>query len=343
MTDTNLKVLNADGTAVYEKAFGAGTNGDPNIIERALSTTKGAGAAIGATTDGMVPAGADGSLVALLKRLTTDLDALNTLIEDTDPSPISIANGDDVARGSTTDAPASSSAAQDTTARTEIALLKGMINVLILMNAKLVSGTDIGDVTINNAAGAGVYVQPGTSAEFAVAAAAGKLVDGAIATLGLKADNRSTATDTTAITAIQILKQMSYMLQNPASGAVTNAGTFAVQSTPAVSGKTLKTAVGVLAASGDNTIIAAVGGKALKVFRYALQAVGTVNAKLTDGTGGTQLSMLWNFQAREGVNTGVMQPPNYLFKTTAGNALIMNLSAAIGVGYEVQYWDDDAS
>ena len=34
---------------------------------------------------------------------------------------------------------------------------------LAAMNAKFVTGTDIGDVTINNAAGAGAYVQPGTS------------------------------------------------------------------------------------------------------------------------------------------------------------------------------------
>jgi hypothetical protein len=55
------------------------------------------------------------------------------------------------------------------------------------------------------------------------------LTDGAHVTLGAKADNRSSATDTTAITAMQILKQISYMLQNPASRAVTNAGTFATQ------------------------------------------------------------------------------------------------------------------
>lgn len=55
--------------------------------------------------------------------------------------------------------------------------------------------------------------------------------DGANATLGAKADARSTATDTTAVTIMQVLKEISYMEQNPASRAVTNAGTFATQAT----------------------------------------------------------------------------------------------------------------
>jgi hypothetical protein len=45
--------------------------------------------------------------------------------------------------------------------------------------------------------------------------------DGKNVTLGAKADARSTATDTTAITAMQVLKQISYMLQNPAAVNVT--------------------------------------------------------------------------------------------------------------------------
>lgn len=40
--------------------------------------------------------------------------------------------------------------------------------------------------------------------------------DSKIATLGSKADNRSAFTDTTSVSAMQVLKQLSYMLQNPA-------------------------------------------------------------------------------------------------------------------------------
>ena len=55
------------------------------------------------------------------------------------------------------------------------------------------------------------------------------VADGADVTLGAKADAKSTATDTTPVTVMQVLKEISYMEQSPASRAVTNAGTFAVQ------------------------------------------------------------------------------------------------------------------
>lgn len=55
------------------------------------------------------------------------------------------------------------------------------------------------------------------------------IADGGSTTLGAKADAKSTATDTTAVTAMQVLKEISFMEQTPASRAVTNAGTFAVQ------------------------------------------------------------------------------------------------------------------
>jgi len=70
--------------------------------------------------------------------------------------------------GHGTDAPASSTVAEDTTSRAGISLWKGIKNILILLNAKFVSGTDIGDVTVNNAADAGVYTRPGTAATFPV-------------------------------------------------------------------------------------------------------------------------------------------------------------------------------
>jgi hypothetical protein len=56
------------------------------------------------------------------------------------------------------------------------------------------------------------------------------IADGSSVTLGAKADAKSTATDTTAITIMQVLKEISFMEQNPASRAVTNTGTFATQS-----------------------------------------------------------------------------------------------------------------
>jgi len=49
-----------------------------------------------------------------------------------------------------------------------------------------------------------------------------------------------------------------------------------------------------------------------------------------------------NFRAREGYAPSVT-PPAILLETAAGEALILNLSAAVGCDGWVCYWDDDAS
>lgn len=115
------------------------------------------------------------------------------------------------------------------------------------------------------------------------AAVSGAFADGAIVTLGAKTDARSTSTDSTSITAMQVLKEISFMVQNPASVAVTNVGTFAVQATlgagSAVIGHvivdsgTITTVTGITnqvdtnlkQVAGTNTVTAGVSG---------LQAVG---------------------------------------------------------------------
>lgn len=114
------------------------------------------------------------------------------------------------------------------------------------------------------------------------------------------------------------------------------------------SGKTLKTASGVCSSSGNNTIITAVTSKRLKVYRAKLTYIGTtaVVAYFRDGTAGAELDRT-NLQSPASVtvgdDSGAVPPPEFLFGTTAGNALILNLSSAQSVHYSVQYWDDDAS
>lgn len=102
---------------------------------------------------------------------------------------------------------------------------------------------------------------------------------------------------------------------------------------------TFKTADINDAASGDNTIVAAVTGKRIKVYAVFLNATGTVNCKWKDGAS-TDLTGDMNFQAREGY-TGDVDPPAFLLATSAGNALVLNLSAAVAVDGWVAYWDDD--
>lgn len=76
----------------------------------------------------------------------------------------------------------------------------------------------------------GSAVTQPVSGTFYQATQPGSIADGSDVTLGAKGDAKSTATDTTAITIMSVLKEISAMEQAPASQAVTNAGTFATQS-----------------------------------------------------------------------------------------------------------------
>jgi hypothetical protein len=104
--------------------------------------------------------------------------------------------------------------------------------------------------------------------------------------------------------------------------------------------RTLKVASISHAASGDNTVVSLVSGKRIKVYSVVLVAVGTVDVKFKDGAS-TDLTGAMTFQAREGLTVAVA-PPAFVLATSAGNAFIVNLSAAIGVRGWIAYWDDDA-
>lgn len=96
--------------------------------------------------------------------------------------------------------------------------------------------------------------------------------------------------------------------------------------------------VGITAASsGDNTVIAGVAGKKIYVFAWNISFSGTVNAKFTDGAAGTLVSGLYYGIVNAGGGNAVT-PPYYLWSGTAGNALVLNLSAAVAVGGSVSYW-----
>src|ERR1019366_8081138 len=70
------------------------------------------------------------------------------------------------------------------------------------------------NVAAGGAGGGAITAASGSYASGALAS--GSVVDGAIVTLGAKADAKSTATDTTAITAMQVLKQISASQQTTA-------------------------------------------------------------------------------------------------------------------------------
>ena len=105
-------------------------------------------------------------------------------------------------------------------------------------------------------------------------------------------------------------------------------------------GKTFKTAPINCASLNDNPIVAAVSGKRIKVYVIVFIATGTVNAKWRSAA--NDLTGDKNFQAREGYALAV-NPPAILLQTAAGEALNLNLSAAVAVDGWIAYWDDDGS
>jgi hypothetical protein len=104
-------------------------------------------------------------------------------------------------------------------------------------------------------------VASGAVASGAVASgaiASGAVADGAMVTLGAKADNKSSATDTTSITAMQVLKQISASVQETAADtgtmdSDTDAIKTATEATQAAVEKTLYgTALAVTAVDGGS-------------------------------------------------------------------------------------------
>jgi hypothetical protein len=83
------------------------------------------------------------------------------------------------------------------------------------------------------------------------------------------------------------------------------------------------------ATSGDNTIVAAVGGKKIRVLSLVLVAAGTVNVRFESGTGGTALTGQMNLIANTGFALG-FSPVGH-FETATGALLNLELSAGISV------------
>lgn len=90
------------------------------------------------------------------------------------------------------------------------------------------------------------------------------------------------------------------------------------------------------ASSGNNTLLAAVSAKKIRVLAYNFMGAAAVNAKFQDGAGGTDLTGLKYLDA---AGAGIVAPFNPLgwFETTANTLLNLNLSGAVAVGGELVY------
>ena len=93
------------------------------------------------------------------------------------------------------------------------------------------------------------------------------------------------------------------------------------------------------AASGDTTLVAAVPGKKIKVIGYALVSTAANSIKFKSGAG-TDLTGAMALAA----NGGISSPSDkntVEFETAAGQALVINLSAATQVSGHLVYKVDD--
>lgn len=92
-------------------------------------------------------------------------------------------------------------------------------------------------------------------------------------------------------------------------------------------------------ASGDNSVVAAVASKALLLLAFYFTGAGAVNAKWRSGT--TDISGLTYIgSAGQGVSCAYV--PGGWCKTAVGEALNLNLSAAVAVGGAAVYCEVDA-
>lgn len=97
----------------------------------------------------------------------------------------------------------------------------------------------------------------------------------------------------------------------------------------AFSGSGTKYAVIDAAASGDNTLVAAVAAKKIRVLALYMKAAGAVVARLESAAGGTALTGQMNIAA----NGDVTLPfnPEGWFETVAGELLNLELGGAVSV------------
>ena len=75
------------------------------------------------------------------------------------------------------------------------------------------------------------------------------------------------------------------------------------------------------ATSGNNTLLAAVSGKKIRVLSYTLVCTSAVTAKFQSGAGGTDLTGAMPF----GANGGVSVPFNPVGHFETGSAVLLNL------------------
>jgi len=128
------------------------------------------------------------------------------------------------------------------------------------------------------------------------------------------------------------------VVTQPALARTTDAVAVATQTDAIMNGATALTpkfAVISASSSGDNTIVAAVTSKKIRVLGYVIVAAGTVGVTWKSGTGGTALSGLMSLTANTGIAAAYC--PVGLLETGSGVLLNLTLDAAVAVTGHLVY------
>lgn len=104
-------------------------------------------------------------------------------------------------------------------------------------------------------------------------------------------------------------------------------------------GKTLRSASFSISATG--TVVSAVPGKRLKVYAAKVIVDAALGVLFRDG-GATALEGSQALAANGGFIEQVT-PPEFLFATSPGNSLDLQITGVGTAAGRVSYWDDDAS
>lgn len=211
----------------------------------------------------------------------------------------SISDGAEVTIGAKADA---KNAATDTTAVSVVSILKEISSLEQAPASRAVTnvGTFATQSAITAASGS---IASGAIASGAIASGAlasgsissgacvsGCIADGGLVTLGAKADAKSTATDTTAITAMQVLKEISFMAQTPAalpanqSANIAQIGGTSVVADPCQSTAKVYTPINQ-AAAGPTTLVAGTSAKKTYICSMLIVTATAQNVNLVEGTG----------------------------------------------------------
>ena len=100
-----------------------------------------------------------------------------------------------------------------------------------------------------------------------------------------------------------------------------------------------------LTTAGDHVLIPAIPGKVVKIFAFSMFAAAgstSVTVTFTDSVGGTTLFAALAQAANQNIFSfgEATSLPTFLFATSAGNALNVNLSGAAQLLVNISFWEE---